>query len=66
MENKKTGQLLKIFSLYNHKDLTSIERLNYLLLTLQSVQRLPFTTNVRQMLALKFISKEDVEEIKKF
>jgi hypothetical protein len=71
MENKKTGQLLKIFSLYNHKDLTSIERLNYLLLllrgqALQSVQGLPFTTNVRQMLALKLMSKEDVEEIKKF
>jgi hypothetical protein len=94
MENMKTWQPLKIFSMYNHKNLTSIERLNYLLLALngqalQVVQGLPFTaknysialnflvdryenkkltaaTNVRQMLALKSISKDDVEEIMQF
>jgi hypothetical protein len=48
MENMKTWQPLKIYSMYNHKDLTSIEGLNYLLFAfngqaLQFVQGLPFT-----------------------
>ena len=48
MENMKTWQTLKIFSMYSHKDLTSIERLNNLLLALngqalQFVQGFPLT-----------------------
>jgi hypothetical protein len=47
-----------MFSMCNHKDLTLIERLNYLLLALtgqalQSFQGLPFTTNVRKNAGFK-------------